>query len=43
METKKVKDIKVKPLDNYFFDTNIWLFLFAGPASSQKQKHTLIY
>lgn len=38
MATHKISNYTVGPSDNFFFDTNVWIFMFATIASSSKNK-----
>lgn len=38
MATFRIKDYTVAPTEGYLFDTNVWIFLFAPIAGSEKYK-----
>lgn len=38
MATIKISDVKVSPTDSFFFDTNVWMFLFAPLANAKPYK-----
>lgn len=38
MKASKIKDVQVGAMDSYFFDTNVWMFLFAPLAGSKASK-----
>ena len=38
MKASKIKDVQVGSMDSYFFDTNVWMFLFAPLAGSKANK-----
>lgn len=40
MTADKIKRVTVSPTDSYFFDTNVWMYIFAPLANAKKIKQS---